>query len=78
LMNRTRIIILVLLIAVVFAGIIYAQNDQGSRPRWEYMGIINRMINIPGAFQEFNEAGKEGWELVVVSNNIYIFKRRLP
>jgi uncharacterized membrane protein len=77
-MNRTRIIILVLLIAVVFAGIIYAQNDQGSRPRWEYMGIVNRMINVTSAMQEFNELGKEGWEVVLVHGNTYIFKRRLP
>ena len=78
-MNNTRIIIFTLLLVIVFGGIIYAQNvQQQSRERWEYMGVINRMINVTAAMQEFNEYGNEGWELVMVNGNTHIFKRRLP
>ena len=77
-MNKTRVIIFILLLTIVFAGIIYAQTTQASRERWEYMGVVNRMTNVTSAMAEFNELGRDGWELVMVNGNTHIFKRRLP
>ena len=48
-------------------------------PEWEYITIsLNDLPLKPGFVQVLNDAGKDGWELVMITgNNIAYLKRQL-
>ena len=78
-MNKVKIIVVVLILAVVVVGILFAQNVPAGNLRWEYRSVgTNGGPNIG----ELNRLGTEGWEVVSnwTSNNGYglVLKRRLP
>ena len=77
-MNWKRIVgIIIVLTFVVGFGIIYAQNNAPRNiERWEY--LLVSVSNLATFGQRANEAGQEGWELIMVLSGEAVFKRRLP
>ena len=75
-MNKTTILFLVFILAIIVVGVVFAQNVPNVR--WEYhTEEINYYTN--EGRQRINALGSQGWELVGGGADWYVFfKRRLP
>jgi TRAP-type mannitol/chloroaromatic compound transport system substrate-binding protein len=69
-MNKKLIIGALVVCLLAFVAVM-AFSQSSTNVRWEYSSSWPSV-------SDMNDKGQQGWELVAVSNNQAIFKRRLP